>query len=77
MFLVKKIGSFSFICEKWTGFRCYFVWSKEFSSSNVTIYDEKWEAIQVMEDLNSCDDNGNVKEIAEVVEMKIEEFRLV
>lgn len=75
MFLVKKIGSFSFICEKWDGFCCDFVWSKD--SSNVTLYNEEWEAIQVMEYLNSCDDNGNVREICEVVEIKIEEFRLV
>ena len=77
MFLVKKIGSFSFICEKWDGFRCHFVWSKDDDSSNVTLYNEEWEAIQVMEDLNSCDDNGNVREIAEVVSVTIENFRLV
>lgn len=77
MYLVKKIGSFSFICEKWNGFRCDFVWSKENGSSNVTLYNEKWEAVQVMEDLNSCDDNGNAREIAEVVEFSLNEFRLV
>jgi hypothetical protein len=77
MYAVKKIGKFSFICEKWNGFRCDFVWSKENESGNITLYNEKWEAVQVMEDLNSCDDNGNVREIAEVVELSIEEFRLV
>lgn len=77
MFVIKKIGERSFIYVNWYEFvGCEYKWSRVSDDGFNVAFFSKEEAYEVASNLNQ-DEDGNFKEICEVVEVMLPEFRLV
>lgn len=72
MFVIKKIGEWSFIQVTWYQFRSEYKFSRVNDKVfNATIYTDRDEAQEI------CNNMNEGKEICEVVEVMLPEFRLV